>query len=31
MPPLCGEIGAEPASDLLPEGFLFGREAEIHG
>jgi hypothetical protein len=28
---LRGEVGVQPGSDLLPESFLFGREAEIHG
>jgi hypothetical protein len=29
--PIRGEVGVEPRSDLLPECFLFSREAEVHG
>src|SRR5437660_5832884 len=29
--PLRRQVAVEPASDLLPEGLLVGREAEIHG
>ena len=31
VPPLGGKVGLEPALDLLPEGFLFPSEPEIHG
>jgi len=29
--PVRGEVGFEPAADLVPEGFLLGRIPEIHG
>ena len=31
VPPLRGQVGLEPRSDLEPEGFLLRREAKIHG
>ena len=31
LPPRLGQVRFQPGSDLLPEGFLFGRESEIHG
>jgi len=31
VPPLRGQVGLEPRTDLEPEGFLLRREAKIHG
>ena len=31
VPPLGGQVAVEPGSDLLPEGFLFWSESQIHG
>jgi len=28
--PLVGQVGFEPAADLLPEGFLGGGKAKVH-
>jgi hypothetical protein len=30
IPPLCREVGIEPAADLLPEGFLGSGKAKVH-